>query len=306
MTRNTLLTVFIVVAAWPVLDGPCRAQDSPAAIPVLKQYGGRNWIYFASAGDEAMIFENLPNDGSNVLVAAEQATAGRRILSNTEIWTDNLGRLHTVGVLKLQLEYNAYLKEETRIWGPSHTGATAVYETGILDFKTLAIPLAKLSPRVRRIADRLDEEDSETKRLAATDPGAAALKKAHSEYLREKASAAKAREDELYDAIVSVPIAKAGEEAPPTGAANRTGLRGLGIPIDERNFLRVVSQDSREVRFVTVYPTLQDEMFVTEFIDPAKMTPAIVEDLREKVAAAEKAVVAAENLCRELLTPPCP
>lgn len=298
------IMIFPLILALGAISLPCRAQDS-AEIPVLKQYGGRDWIYFALAADDALIFENLPNDGSNVLIAAERATDGRRILANTEIWTDNRGRLHTLGILNLQLEYNAYLKEQTRIWGPSRTGATAVYETGILDFMTLSIPLAKLQPRARRITDRLEEEEAAAKRLAETDPSAAALKKAYAAYFRENALAAKARVDELYDAVVSVPTSKAGD-TPPPGGENRNGLRGLEIPIDERNFLRVVSQDSREVRFVTVYPTLQDEMIGSEFVDPAQMTPAIADDLREKVAAAEKAITAAEYLCRELLTPPCP
>lgn len=296
---------FIALGIVPTIPLPCRANDS-TAIPVLKQYGGRDWIYFAAAADDSLIFENLPNDGSNIVIAAERAADGRRILANTEIWIDNLGRLHTVGVLKLQLEYNAYLKEQTRIWGPDRTGATSVYESGILDFRTLSIPFAKLEPRTRRITDRLDDEEAAAKRLAATDPSAATLKNAYAAYLREKVSAAKALLTELYAAVVSVPTSKTGDTAPPSGGEIRKGLIGLVIPLDERDYLRVVSQDSREVRFVTIYPMLQGEIFASEIIDPAQMTPAIAVDLQEKVAAAEMAVIVAERLCRELLTPPCP
>lgn len=283
---------------------PCHAQDS-ADIPVLKQYGGPDWIYFAKADDDALIFENLPNDGSNVLVAAERSAAGRRILANTEIWTDKLGRLHTTGVLKLQLEYNAFLKEQRSIWGPGRTGATVVDESGILDFKTLSIPFAKLEPRIRRITDRLDE-DAAAERLATNDPAAAALTKAYAPFIREKASAAMERMDDLRIAIASVPRSENSEASPTSTTDGRQGLRGLEIPSEKWHFLRIVSQDSREIRFAAARPMLQDELFVTEFIDPTGMTPTIVGNLSEKAAAAEKAIVAAENICRELLTPPCP
>lgn len=299
------ISLIIALSIGPAIAHPCHAQDV-ADIPVLRQYGGRDWIYFATASDEAMIFENLPNDGSNVLVAAERSSAGKRIRANTEIWTDNLGRLHTVGVLKLQLEFNAYLKEQKRIWGPSLIVGTSVAESGILDFKTLLIPLTKLEPRVRRLTDRVAEEYAAADRIAATDPGAAALKRAYASYFRERASIAKARVDELYSAIAAVPLARVRESDLPSASGRPSGLRGLEIPIDERNFLNLVSQDSREVRFVTVHPTLQEEMFLSEFIDPAGMTPTIADDLRKKVAAADEAVNLAENLCRELLTPPCP
>jgi hypothetical protein len=308
MTRKTIFTVFIALAAWPALGGPCCAQDSPVDIPVLKQYVGPDWVYFASAGDEALIFEKRPKDGSNVGVAVERAAINRRILANTDIWNDSRGRLHTVGVLKLQLEYNEYLKKEERLWGPNTTGASALAETGILDCKTLAIPHAKLAPRAKRIADRLADEDAAAERLMATNPSAATLKKKYAAYLWEKSWAATARLDELNQAVFAVPTSRAEEESPVLrpDAVNLRGLRGLDAPNASPYYFKLMNEDSGAVRFVSVSDTFLPERFIAEFVDPLGMTPAIAADLQEKTAAAEKAVIAAEYLCRELLTPPCP
>lgn len=308
MTRKTIFTIFIVLAVWPALGVPCCAQDSPADIPVLKQYFGPDWVYFASAGDEALIFEKRPKDGSNVGVAVERSPINRRILANTDIWTDSRGRLHTLSVLKLQLEYNEYRQKEERLRGPSTTEASAFDETGILDCKTLAIPYAKLAARVKRIADRLVDEDAAAERLAATDPSAATLKKNYAAYLREKIWAATARLNELNKAVFAVPTSRADEESPVLrpDLVNLRGLRGLDVPTASPYYFKVVSEDSGAVRFVSVSDTFLPERFITEFVDPLGMTPAIAADLQEKTVAAEKAVIAAETLCRELLTPPYP
>lgn len=305
MNRNTLLAAFIALAIGPGLGGLCRAQDA-GDIPVLKQYDGRDWIYFAPATDETLIFENQPHGASNVWVAAEWSPINPRILSKTDAWTDSQGRPHTVGILKLQLEFNAYVKTQ-RALGPPYVADT-VRETGILDFSTLTIPHTKLEHRARRIGIRLEEEDAAAERLATTDPNATAIKKKYIAYLREKIEAAISLIRELHDALLAVPTAEAGAEATilRTEAADLLGLRGLEIPRNEPNSLRLVSDDSRSIRLVTTRPLLQAELFVRDFIDPIKMTPAIAENLQEKTAMAEKAVISAEFACNNLLTPPCP
>lgn len=309
MTRKLIIAVFLAMPAWPVLTSRCHAQNSYSDIPVLKRYVGRDWIYFASASDGALIFENRPGGASNVWIAAEKSPINRRILAKTGSWTDSRGRLHTVNILKFQLESNEFGREEERLWGPSFTGGIGgIYETGVLDSRTLAVPWAKLAARVGRISRRLDDEDEEVKRLENVNAGAAVIKKNFASYLREKERTATTLLDELNRAVNAVPQMSPGEEvlASNPGSVELTGLDGLEIPRATRYDLKLVGEGSGLIRLVAVDDRFEPERFDSKIVDPRLMTPGIVAEIQEKEAAAEKAVIFAESLCRDLLTPPCP
>lgn len=296
----------IALTVWPALAAPCRAQDNTADIPVLKRYVGRDWIYFASADDGALIFENRPGDASNVWVAAETSPRNRRILAKTDIWTDSRGRLHTVNVLRLQMEFNDLI-EEVRVRGPFSTGATTVDETGILDRMTLVIPYMKLSIRAAKISNRLVAEEAAAKRLESADENGAIIKRRFASYLQENVDTAMTLLYRLNQAVVAAPLSTAGEEAPALrpGAANLNGLRGLEVPSANPYNLKLAGAGPGEVRLVPVDERFEPERLNVPFVDPLQMTPAIVADIRGKEAAAEKAVLFAETLCKDLFTPPC-
>lgn len=293
------IALLLALAAWPVLSAPCRAQLS--ALPVLKRYLANDWIYFASAHDDALVFKNPSKDGSNVWVAAARSPVNRRILAKSNAWTDSRGRLHTVGVLKLQMEYNDYrrsLGAQTNV----------VDETGVLDCQTLAIPNSKMYVRLGRIQDRLREEDATVKLLESTDVNGASVRKKFSAYLWEKVWAANERLDELNRTVFAVPQTSPGA-ATPAGqtldAGAYSGLSGLEIPAVTPYDLRLAGASSDEIRFVSVDERFNPENFESLVVDPQRMTPDIVADIRQKETAAEKAVSFAENLCKDLLTPPC-
>lgn len=296
----------IALTILPALDAPCRAQSNQTDIPVLKLYAGRDWIYFAPASDGALIFENQPGDASNIWVAVERASANRRVLAKTDIWTDVRGRLHTVNVLKRQMEFNDYVRE-LHARHPNLYWGGYVNETGILDFATLATTNTKLYTRVKKIANRLDTEEAAAKILETTDPNVADNKRNFSSYVKEKVWAAKTLLDELNRLIFAVPQLPFIEEDLPTqpyaGALN--GLRGLEVPAITPLDLELAGSGAGVIRFVSVFKISTLEGNKTEIVDHMRMTPEIAAGIQAKEAAAEKAVSFAEVLCKDLLTPPC-
>lgn len=293
------IVLLLVMAAWPGLSAPCSAQISD--LPVLKEYPGKDWIYFASAHDDGLIFKNQPSDGSNVWIAAERTPLNRRILAKADVWTDSRGRLHTVGVLRAQMEYNDHRQALGNF-------RMSIDETGVLDSKTLAIPNMKMYARVDSIKNRLHEEDDAVKLLEASDANAASVRKKFSAYLWEKVWVATARLDELNRAIFAVPQTIPGADKPPIqlpDAGAFSGLRGLETPTVNPYALKRAGGGPNEIRFVYVDERYTPEKTDSKVVDPMQMTPEILEDIRTKEAVAERAVIFAENLCKDLLTPPC-
>lgn len=305
MKNYSGLVLILALTAWTLPVEPCRAQAGTSDIPVLGRFDGRDWIYFAPPGDGTLNFKNPPQEGSNAWVAAERAESNRRILSKVPMWKDNRGRLHTVGVLKVQMEFNDYVRA-ARISDPTAGFSYEVAETGILDVQTLAIPYMKLSVRILKINARLVDESDAINRLHKTDPSAAALRDKFLSYMAEKNEDAVKLLNELNELIFDLPQSQPGQGF--TGFSspgNFTGLRDLALPTASQDGLRLESRTEGESRFSRASGRTNPEDSNADFIDTSQMTRAMFARLLTKEAAVERAAAFSESLCKDMLTPPC-
>lgn len=297
-----------MLAMWAAMGAPCRAQQASAEIPILAQYVGRGTIFFVPDGDSAVLFSKSDantglggGESSNVWVAVTAWGGRRNIRAKTEIWIDSGGRPHSLSVLKLQIEFNDALK--AKAWRRNETVDSMVVETGVLDRETLSIPYTKLSFRAESVASVLRLEKSSTKALAVIDPGAAVLKEQFATHVSEKLNEAFSHLVVLHQAINAVPLMKTRYMS--DSRPHKNTLDGLDRLDFDWSSLRYMGPDRYgNSRYFSDERDVPPELSVKEFVNLLGMTPAVVSDLREKEAAAAKAIGLAENLYKDLFTPP--
>lgn len=302
MKFREYMAVFILMTRFG-MPMPCRAQNPSPDYPILQMYASKTMTYFAPVGDQTLIFENSGGASNAVIAfptyAPRNGVKNRKILSQTDFWMDRHGRLHSLSVLKLQVEHNDDVAEKTS--GGAYYLSTAE-EHGALDRETLFIPHGKLIFRIGKLTDRMITENEQIAALEAAKPGSAALKIKYSNYFYLKIEAAKKRLAALNVSLSSIPLQDRPEiPAPPAATPRLQGLRGLEIPdMTGGSGLDVAVRTPEVIQFG----------FKSEWngkdADMASVTPSIAKDLMEKEAAAAQAVGLAENICRDLLAPPCP
>lgn len=309
INNKYLAVIFGILALLATTPVPCRSQPAAAEIPILTQYVGHSDMFFARSDDSGILTAaddayngNRSGEWSNVLVAVTGWPGPRKIRSLTEVWTDTSGRPHSLRVLKLQLEFNDELRSKAYFPGRSQKVEGLVLESGVLDKQTLSIPYTKLDSRTLILSQKLHHERLVASAHSAIDPAAAIERAEFASYVTEKLREAESKLGPLREAIDAVPLTQTSHI--PASRAHidaRDGLRNL-----EFAWAGLSSTTTDKFGNVRYHSGDRDvpERSVKEFVDPAGMTSSVVSDLLDKEAAAAKAVGIAENLFKDLFSPP--
>jgi hypothetical protein len=152
--RLKRICLVVLICASAVGFGSAATVDP---LPIFSEVNIGQWIYFYPEGSRGLILKNDYNQvSSNARIAVKISGRDRKIISSVEMWTDICGNVHTLQVLKKQIEYSHFLEDNTP-WDWEYSEPVidqlVVQITGVLDRETLLIPYEKLRRRWLRLID---------------------------------------------------------------------------------------------------------------------------------------------------------